>query len=75
LLSSLVLCFPRQLASVFFVHPLYMGVSIKKPTLNGRMNSTASNTPRSWRGVIYSRVLTAASGITLPDLTAKAWKY
>jgi hypothetical protein len=52
-----------------------MGVSIKKPTLNGRMNSTASNTPRSWRGVIYSRVLTAASGITLPDLTAKAWKY
>ncbi|MDR0249977.1 MAG: hypothetical protein LBI35_01485, partial [Burkholderiales bacterium] len=39
LLSSLVLCFPRQLASVFFVHPLYMGVSIKKPTLNGRMNN------------------------------------
>ena len=39
LLSPLVLCLPRQLASVFFVHLRYLGTRTKKSTLICRINS------------------------------------
>jgi hypothetical protein len=43
LLAPFVLCLPRQLASVFFVHPLQMRMRLQKSTLNCRMNRLKTN--------------------------------
>jgi hypothetical protein len=48
LLSPLVLCLPRQLAPVFFVHLCYLGTRTEKSTLICRINSAFTILAVSW---------------------------